>query len=84
MFKDISIKDLRTHLAEFANRVESGESFRVIRRSKPSFYIMKIDDSVDIPTMDQWETVIDFTDNGNSEGVELGDVLTTLRKINNK
>lgn len=78
MPKDISIKELREHLSEVADRVEKGESYRVIRRSKPSFYIVKID--AEIPE-DGWETVVDFTDGGKTKGVPLKDVLKEMRKI---
>lgn len=81
MPKDISIKEFRAHLATYADRVEDGEMFRVIRHSKPSFILMKVDP--DAATSEQeWETIIDFTDAGESHGVALKDVLKTLRKIN--
>ena len=76
--KDISIKELRENLAEIADRVEKGESYRVIRRSKPSFYIVKID--TEAPE-EGWETVVDFTDSGKEAGAPLGDVLKTLKKL---
>lgn len=81
MSKDISIKELRENLASYADRVERGEVFRVIRRSKPSFILMKVvaDDPV---APQEWETMIDFTDEGRQEGVALNDALATLRKIN--
>lgn len=78
MFKDISIKELRAKLAEIADRAENGEAFRVIRRSKPSFIIMHIDD--EDPT-EQWETVIDFTEGGKTEGARGEDVLKALKAL---
>ena len=78
MFKDISIKELRARLAEIADRVENGEAFRVIRRSKPSFVIMHID--ADDPH-EHWETVVDFTDGGKTEGVPAEDVIAALEQI---
>ncbi len=77
MPKDISIKDLRAHLADIADNVEKGESYRVIRRSKPSFIIMKID--AEFPE-EQWETVVDFTDGGRTEGASIDDVLKAMKK----
>jgi len=79
MFKDISIKELRTHLADIADRVENGEAFRVIRRSKPSFVIMHID--ADDPH-EHWETVVDFTDGGKKKGARAEDVLQALKDLN--
>ena len=78
MPKDISIKTLRENLAEIANRAEHGESFRIIRRSKPSFIIMKIDDEV--PDA-HWETVVDFTENGKKAGMPVQDVMKIIKKI---
>lgn len=78
MPKDISIKELRQNLADVADRVEKGESFRVIRRSKPSFIIVKID--AEIPE-EGWETVVDFTDGGKTEGVPIEKVLKEMKKL---
>ncbi|OGJ59367.1 hypothetical protein A2881_05220 [Candidatus Peribacteria bacterium RIFCSPHIGHO2_01_FULL_55_13] len=78
MPKDISIKELRQNLAQVADRVEKGESFRVIRRSKPSFIIMKVD--AEMPE-EQWETVVDFTDGGKTKGVPLKEVIKEIRKL---
>lgn len=78
MPKDISIKELRQNLSEIANRVEKGESYRVIRRSKPSFFILNIDSEV--PEED-WETIVDFTDGGKTNGVRAEEVINMIRKI---
>ena len=78
MPKDISIKELRGHLAEFADRVEKGETFRVIRRSKPSFILLNVDaDASEL----EWETVVDFTDGGKTQGVPLKEVLKEMKKM---
>ena len=80
MPKDISIKELRENLSIVADRVEKGETFRVIRRSKPSFIIINIgfDDSDDA-----WEGV-DFTDGGKTKGVPIEEVMKELKKIRNR
>lgn len=78
MPRDISIKELRQNLSRVADRVEKGESFRVIRRSRPAFIIMKID--AEMPE-EQWETVVDFTDGGRTKGVPLEDVLKAMGKL---
>ena len=80
MLKDISIKELRENLASVADRVEKGESFRVIRRSKPSFFIMKIDEDAS-GSGQEWETLVDFTDEGAKEGVALEDAIQLMRRI---
>lgn len=78
MFKDISIKELRANLAGIATRAENGEAFRVIRRSKPSFIIMHIDDEV---SDERWQTVVDFTEGGKVEGAPIEDVITALESM---
>lgn len=78
MPKDISIKELREKLSNVADRAEKGETFRVIRRSKPSFFIMSID--LD-DSEDGWETVVDFTDGGKRRGMPAKDVLKIIKKI---
>lgn len=78
MPKDISIKELRQNLSRVADRVEKGESFRVIRRSKPAFIIMNID--AEIPE-EKWDTVVDFTDDGRTKGVPLKEVLKDMKKL---
>lgn len=79
MPKDISIKELRANLATYADRVESGETFRVIRHSKPSFVLMKIG-----VEEEGWETVVDFTDGGKTTGMPVKDVVKIIRKIRKK
>lgn len=78
MPKDISIKELRDNLADVADKVEKGESYRVIRRSKPSFIIISID--AEIPE-EGWETVVDFTDGGKTNGMSGEEVLKIIQKI---
>lgn len=78
MVKDLSIKELRAQLSDVADRAERGESFRIIRRSKPSFIIMKV--NAEVPE-EGWETVVDFTDGGKTKGVPLKVVLKELKKM---
>ena len=78
MPKDISIKELRTNLADYADRAERGESFRVIRRSKPSFFIVSIDA---VTVEENWETVVDFTEGGKKVGMDGKDVMKMIKKI---
>lgn len=81
MPKDVSIKELRQNLSKFADRVERGESFRVIRRSKPSFIIVNVDEEM---LEEGWETVVDFTDGGKRTGVPIEDVMKVIKKIRRK
>lgn len=74
----ISVKELRTRLADIADQVENGESFTVVRRSKIAFKIVPASHEAD---NGQWETVIDFTEGGKKEGEKIEDVLNTLKKM---
>lgn len=47
-------KELRENVAKYADRVLRGDSFVVMKRSRPLFKISPVDE-------DGWETVIDFT-----------------------
>ncbi|MEX2033236.1 MAG: type II toxin-antitoxin system prevent-host-death family antitoxin [Candidatus Colwellbacteria bacterium] len=54
--KIVGVKELRLNLQKYIDKVRQGESFTVVRRSKPVFKIT--------PTEDEnlWEPVIDFTE----------------------
>ncbi len=79
MPKDVPIKEFRDNLADYANRIEAGESFRVIRRSKPSFIVMHVNG--DGENDEQWETIVDCTENGKHPGMPADDLLKLLQKI---
>lgn len=51
----VNLKELRENMTKYAKRVEKGDSYIVMKRSKPLFRISPIDDE------EGWETVIDFT-----------------------
>lgn len=80
MTHDISIKELRMNLSDVADRAEKGETFRVIRRSKPSFVIMKVDTDAEDG---KWDTVVDFTDDEKTAGMFIKDVMKLLKKYSN-
>ena len=52
----LGLKELRENMQKYASLVEKGESFIVVKKSKPLFKISSIDEDDDL-----WETVIDFT-----------------------
>mgnify|MGYP001594272174 FL=1 len=69
--KIVGVKELRLNLGKYINKVARGESFTVVRRSKPVFKIT--------PTEDEslWEPVIDFTKIKRG-GVPLKELLSRL------
>lgn len=72
MEKEIPLKELENNVSLYASRVERGESFVVMKRSKPIFRISPIDASEE-----EWEEVIDFT-RIQKGGVKISEVLNRL------
>lgn len=71
----LGLKELRENMQKYASLVERGNSFVVVRKSKPIFKIVP-------PELEeQWETVADFT-KINKNGIPAKEVLKALRKLN--
>ena len=66
----ISLKSLRENMQTYAQKVQQGQSFIVLKRSKPLFRILPVEDSA-------WEEVIDFTQIKKG-GVDIKDLLARL------
>ena len=71
----LGLKELRENMQKYASRVEEGESFIVVRKSKPVFKMVPPESE------EQWETIADFT-KINKNGVPAKEVLKALRKLN--
>ncbi len=69
----IGVKELRENFETFEKLVRTGQSFIVMKRSKPIFQINPVDDQ-------GWETVIDFT-TIRKNGILADELLKTLRKM---
>ncbi|MFH1405193.1 MAG: type II toxin-antitoxin system prevent-host-death family antitoxin [Patescibacteria group bacterium] len=69
----IALKDLRIKLTDYTKRAERGESFLVIRKSKPVFKIVPIEEK-------GWETIVDFTQI-DPKGILISKVLKTLKEM---
>ena len=54
----LGLKELRENMQKYATRVKKGESFVVVKKSRPLFKISSVDEDEDEGL---WETVIDFT-----------------------
>ena len=52
----VGLRELRENIETYISRVKRGDSFIVVRRSKPIFKISSSEDEADL-----WETVVDFT-----------------------
>ncbi|MFA5173137.1 MAG: type II toxin-antitoxin system prevent-host-death family antitoxin [Candidatus Paceibacterota bacterium] len=68
----VGLKELRNNIDSYISKIEKGESFTIVRRSKPVFKISPVsgDD-------EKWETVIDFTKIG-KKGISLEKILSRL------
>lgn len=75
MEKIIGLKELRKRVSHFASAVQRGESFVVVRKSKPLFKIAPLEE------IGKWETVADFTEI-NKNGISAKEILKALRKLN--
>lgn len=66
----ISLKNFRENVQEYAEKVKSGRSFIVFKRSTPLFKISPLKE-------DRWEEVIDFTKIMKG-GVDINDLLSRI------
>jgi len=71
----LGLKELRENMQKYASLVERGESFIVVKKSKPVFKIVPPESE------EQWETVADFTEI-NRNGIDAEKILKVLRKLN--
>ena len=69
--KIVGVKELRENLEKYINRVDKGESFTVVRRSRPVFKISPAEEEY------LWESVIDFT-KIKKGGVDIKELLSRL------
>ena len=73
----ISMKDFRQTLAAIAEAVGQGESFTVMRRSKPAFVVKPFGDDEEY----QWKTALDFTDGGKKKGISAKKLFNAMKKL---
>ena len=71
----LGLKELRENMQKYASLVQKGESFIIVKKSKPVFKMVPAESE------DEWETVVDFT-KINKNGVSAKEVLRALRKLN--
>ncbi len=71
MEKLIALKDLRLNMNKYATAVKAGQSFIVLKQSKPLFKLTPINEN------DDWEEVINFT-KIKKGGVDINALLAAL------
>ena len=67
----VSLKELREQFPKYIDAIGKGRSFMVIKRSKPIFKIIPIEEG------ESWETVVDFT-KLRKGGVNISEVLARI------
>ena len=77
MTKIIGLKDLRLNTGKYVSAVEKGRTFTVVRRSRPIFKMMPVDEWGDEGV---WKTLVDFRDK-KGNGIKAEDLLKMLKKI---
>lgn len=70
----IALKDFRLNTQHYIDKVNKGEAFIVVKRSRPAFRLE--------PVEEQWETIIDFTEI-DKEGVPIEDVIERIEAHKN-
>ncbi len=68
----VGLKELRENIDTYINAVEKGQSFIVVRKSKPVFKISSLEEADEL-----WEPVIDFT-KIKKGGIALNQLLSRL------
>jgi len=66
----IGLKEFRAEVPKIINKAAKGESFIVIKRSKPVLRVTGVED-------EDWETIIDFT-KIKKGGVDIKDIIKRL------
>jgi antitoxin (DNA-binding transcriptional repressor) of toxin-antitoxin stability system len=72
--KVISLKEFRITMPKVMEAISAGQSFTVVKRSKPVFQISPVEDE------GEWTTIIDFTEISPG-GVDAEEVLKALAKV---
>lgn len=70
MDKLIGLKDFRENVESYTKKINQGQSFVVLKKSKPIFRISPIE-------TDSWEEVIDFT-KLKKGGVKINELISRL------
>jgi prevent-host-death family protein len=80
MVKIIGLKELRENTESYITQIRKGKSFVVVRRSKPIFRVIPVDQWGDEGI---WENPIDFK-KIKKGGVPIDEILAALQRVNAK
>ena len=76
MDKLIGLKEFRENVESYTKKINQGQSFVVLKKSKPIFKISPVEE-------ENWETVIDFT-KIKKGGVPVEDIVAAIANERNK
>lgn len=74
----IGLKDLRVNMDKYIKAVDAGQSFTVVRRSKPIFAVTPLDEWGD--PVGEWKPLLDFREL-DSKGVQVEKIIAALKKL---
>ncbi|MEI6345706.1 MAG: type II toxin-antitoxin system prevent-host-death family antitoxin [bacterium] len=73
----IGLKELRENMEKYISEVEKGRSFVVVKKSKPAFKMVPVDEWGDEGV---WKTLVDFTEI-DPNGVRIEEVIASLKRL---
>lgn len=68
----VGLKELRENVETYISRIKKGQSFIVVRKSKPVFKLSPLSEEIE-----NWESVVDFT-KIKKGGVDIKDLISRL------
>lgn len=74
----IGLKELRENMGVYIKHAEKGKSFTIVRRSRPIFRLVPVDEWGD---EGNWETVLDFRKEG---GMPIDKFFSAVKRFNAK
>ncbi len=80
MDKIIGLRELREHVAKYAAQVARGQSFIVVKQSKPLFRITPLEEVDPVEDAKGYKTIIDFT-KIRKGGVPFKEILSAIKSM---
>ncbi len=74
----VGLKELRENTEKYISEIGKGKSFTVVRRSRPIFRLLPVDEFGD---EGEWETVLDLT-RGKKSSITVSQLLGRIKHFN--
>lgn len=72
----VGLKELRENTEKYISQIGKGKSFTVVRRSRPIFRLVPVDEFGD---EGEWETILDLS-GGKEASITAGQLLDVMKK----